>query len=625
MCGIAGIIQDNSKQVEMREISNMIEVIHHRGKDHEGVWTSGPVGLGHKRLSILDLSEMSNQPMVLDNGRYSLVYNGEIYNFQELRAELEKNGVIFATSGDTEVLMKSLIFWGFEAIKKLNGMFAFAFVDNVEKRVLLARDRYGIKPLYCSYNSGKFIFASEEKSITKTDGYKTVIDEEALVEYFTFQNIITQRTFFQGISIVPAGNSITIDYSGNSLKCKTQEYWDFNFIEQETNLTHEEYVEEVDRLLTQSIKRQLVADVPLGFYLSGGIDSGCIVATASRDSENINTFTIGFDLSAVSGLELGFDERSDARRISELFSTRHFESVLNSGDMEKSISALCWHLDTPRVGQSYPNYFAASLASNHVKVVLSGTGGDELFAGYPWRYFSPTPGGTYGEYLDAYYNHWQRLIADSDKQNFFRPIWKNVQQVNTKDLFSKVLSKQENSFKSREDYVNQSLYFEAKTFLHGLLNVEDKIHMAHGIENRVPFLDNDLVDFAMKCPVRVKLSNIETPLSLNENLTGDKKEIYFRNNGDGKKVLRELYQRKINGSNNVAVKKGFSAPDSSWFKGQSLDFVVSKILSSNSKISNFIDLPTMELLFNQHLSGKKNRRLLIWSLLSTEYWLEQNL
>jgi asparagine synthase (glutamine-hydrolysing) len=625
MCGIAGIIQDNSKQVEIHEISNMIEVIHHRGEDHEGIWTNGPVGLGHKRLSILDLSEMSNQPMVLDNGRYSLVYNGEIYNFQELRAELEKNGIFFATSGDTEVLMKSLIFWGFEAIKKLNGMFAFAFVDSVEKRVLLGRDRYGIKPLYYSHNSGKFIFASEEKAITKTDCYETVIDEVALVEYFTFQNIITQRTFFQGISIVPAGSSMAIDYSGNSLKYKTQEYWDFNFSEQKSSLTHEEYVEEIDRLLTQSIKRQLVADVPLGSYLSGGIDSGCIVATASQIAKNLNTFTIGFDLSAVSGLELGFDERADARRISELFSTRHFESVLNSGDMEKSISTLCWHLDTPRVGQSYPNYFAAGLASNHVKVVLSGTGGDELFAGYPWRYFSPAPGGTYGEYLDAYYNHWQRLIADSDKKNFFKPIWKNVQDVNTKDLFSMVLSKQENSFKSREDYVNQSLYFEAKTFLHGLLNVEDKIHMAHGIENRVPFLDNDLVDFAMRCPVSSKLRNIETPFSLNENLAGDKKEIYFRNNGEGKKVLRDLYQRKIIGSDNVAVKKGFSAPDSSWFKGQSLDFVVSKILSRNSKISNFIDLPTMELLFNQHLSGKKNRRLLIWSLLSTEYWLEQNL
>ena len=625
MCGIAGIIQGNSEKVETREIRKMIEVIHHRGEDNEGIWTNGPVGLGHRRLSILDLSEMSNQPMVLDNERFSLVYNGEIYNFQELRTELETNGIHFATSGDTEVLIKSLIFWGSGAIEKFNGMFAFAFVDTVEKRVLLGRDRYGIKPLYYSYKRGRFIFASEEKAITKTDTYETEIDQEALVEYFTFQNIITQRTFFNGISIVPPGNSIAIDYSGNSLQYKIQEYWDFKFSEQEMRLSHEEYVEEIDRLLTQSIKRQLVADVPVGSYLSGGIDSGCIVAIASQHSENLKTFTIGFDLSEVSGLELGFDERVDARRISELFSTRHFENCLNAGDMEKSISTLCWHLDTPRVGQSYPNYFAASLASNHVKVVLSGTGGDELFAGYPWRYFSPAPGGTYGEYLDAYYNHWQRLIADSDKKNFFKPIWKNVQDVDTKHLFSQVLSKQENSFKSREDYVNQSLYFEAKTFLHGLLNVEDKIHMAHGIENRVPFLDNELVDFAMRCPVSSKLRNIEVPFSLNENLAGDKKEIYFRNSGEGKKVLRDLYQRKISGSDHTARKKGFSAPDSSWFKGQSLDFVVGKILSSNSKISNFVDVPTMELLFNQHRSGKKNRRLLIWSLLSTEYWLEQNL
>jgi len=286
---------------------------------------------------------------------------------------------------------------------------------------------------------------------------------------------------------------------------------------------------------------------------------------------------------------------------------------------------LALHLEEPRVGQSYPNFYAAKLASKFVKVVLSGAGGDELFAGYPWRYFRTMVNDNFEDYIDKYYLYWQRLVSNSDLKELFSPIWSDVKDVWTRDIFRDVFLTHDQSLERPEDYINHSLYFEAKTFLHGLLTVEDKLSMAHGLENRVPFLDNDLTEFAMKCPVSLKLKNFSEVVRINENAIGDKQTQFFHQTQDGKQILREVMGRIIPKEISDAKKQGFSGPDSSWFKGESIDFVKRKILQKNARIYSLFDRKTVSRLVDEHLSGKTNRRLLIWSLLNLEAILEADM
>jgi asparagine synthase (glutamine-hydrolysing) len=383
-------------------------------------------------------------------------------------------------------------------------------------------------------------------------------------------------------------------------------------------------VEELDRLFKQAVNRQLVSDVELGAYLSGGMDSGSITAIAAQQFSYLKTFTCGFDLSSASGIELGFDERTKAEAMSARFKTEHYEMVLKAGDMERCLTKLAWHLEEPRVGQSYPNFYAAKLASKFVKVVLSGSGGDELFGGYPWRYYRGANSQSFEHYIDEYYLYWQRLASNSQLKQMFAPIWGDVDQVWTRDIFRDVFATHDNELQRPEDYINHSLYFEAKTFLHGLFVVEDKLSMAHGLESRVPFMDNDLVDFAMQCPVGLKLSNLTEVLRINENEPGNKGGKYFQKTNDGKKILRDVMENYLPNEFTKAEKQGFSAPDASWFKGESIDFVRRKLLNKNAGIYQFLNYNAVTELVSQHLGGQENRRLLIWSLLNIDAWCEKN-
>jgi len=279
-----------------------------------------------------------------------------------------------------------------------------------------------------------------------------------------------------------------------------------------------------------------------------------------------------------------------------------------------------YHLEEPRVGQSYPNYYAAKLASKFVKVVLSGVGGDELFGGYPWRYYRAINNKNFEDYVDKYYGFWKRLINNKQLMQMFKPIHKQIKGVWTKDIFKDVFKQHEKPLTSPEEYINHSLYFEAKTFLHGLLIVEDKLSMTHSLETRVPFLDNDLVDFAQKVPVKLKLANIDNVFRINENEIGPKQEKYFQKTKDGKLILRKMMERHIPDNITSAVKQGFSSPDNSWFKGESIDFVKRKLLSENAKIYKYFDKEIIKLLIAEHLEGKENRRLFVWSLLNFEEW-----
>lgn len=615
MCGIVGIVDFRQRPVQESSIKKMTDAIKHRGPDGQGQWVDGNVGLGHRRLSIIDLSASASQPMRSEDGRYTLVFNGEIYNYRELAQELTLSGHVLTTNSDTEVLMKSLAVWGKDAILKFNGMFAFAFHDSVKSKLMLARDRYGVKPLYYTSRDSYLHFASEAKAIKVLENTYSEVDKSALVEYMTFQNIFTDRTLDKNIKLLPAGTYLETQ-TDDTGKFTLVRYWDYHFAKPENKIDDEEYVEELDRLFKQAVKRQLISDVEVGSYLSGGMDSGSISAIAAKEIPNMKTFTIGFDLSSASGLELGFDERSKAKSMSTFFKTEHFESLLKAGDMERSLQSVVWHLEEPRVGQSYPNYYAAKLASKSVKVVLSGTGGDELFGGYPWRYYRGAGSRTFEEYIDDYYVYWQRLVDNTTLNKMLSPISSEISDVWTKDIFRDVFLNHENSLETPEDYVNHSLYFEAKTFLHSLFIVEDKLSMAHGLETRVPFMDNDLVEFAMKLPVHLRIRNLNSAIRINENEQANKKAKYFEKTNDGKNLLRKTMSGYIPSSVSNDIKQGFSSPDASWFRGESIDFVKRKLLNRNNSLYNYLNFDVVSDLLETHFSGLQNKRLLIWSLLS---------
>ena len=620
MCGITGLIHLNGAPVSPPLLKKMTDAIIHRGPDDEGQWIERNVGLGHRRLSIIDLSPAGHQPMISTNHRYVLSYNGEIYNFKELRIELEAIGYWFHSNTDSEVVLNALDAWGVKAIDRFNGMFAFALWDRKEQKLLLARDRYGIKPLYYAFQNGTFSFGSEQKAILANKGFTCEVDKKALLEYFTFQNIFTDRTLLNDIKLLPAGCYAELDLRLKEPKLVQTRYWDYDFREPKEKADKQEYVEELQRLFKQAVSRQLVTDVELGSYLSGGMDSGSISSLAAQSYPYMKTFTCGFDLHSASGLELGFDERSKAEYMSYHFKTEHYEMVLKAGDMERCLPKLAWHLEEPRVGQSYPNYYAAQLASKFVKVVLSGAGGDELFGGYPWRYYRAVNNTSFADYIDKYYVFWQRLIDNRDIKNVFSPIWADVKDVWTRDIFESVFKHHADELYTPEDYINHSLYFEAKTFLHGLLVVEDKLSMAHSLETRLPFLDNDLVDFAMRCPVSLKLNNLSEVMRVNENAPGAAK--HFRKTNDGKQILRDAMESALPRDIATAEKQGFSSPDASWFKGESIDFVRS-VMSTEAPLYKLLDRTALDGLIGKHLSGAENRRLLVWSYLNVNQYLSQ--
>jgi len=622
MCGITGLINLNGAPVSPVILQKMTDAIVHRGPDGEGHWIEGNVGLGHRRLAIIDLSPAGHQPMISADHRYVLSYNGEIYNYRELRTNLEAEGYWFRSKTDSEVVLHALAHWGTAALLKFNGMFALALWDRKKKTLLLARDRYGIKPLYYARQGNCFAFGSEQKAITAIPTFNRKLNKPALLEYFTFQNIFTDQTLLEDVHILKAGHYATLNTDSSAFT--TQQYWDYRFREPDHPASKHEYLEELDRLFRQAVNRQLVSDVELGSYLSGGMDSGSITAIAAQSFPNLKTFTCGFDLSSASGIELAFDERPKAEAMSAKFKTEHYEMVLKAGDMERCLPQVTRHLEEPRVGQSYPNYYAAKLASKFVKVVLAGSGGDELFGGYPWRYYRAANSQNFEHYIDQYYHYWQRLVNNTELKQMFAPVANEVSGVWTRDIFRDVFATHDNMLDRPEDYINRSLYFEAKTFLHGLFVVEDKLSMAHSLENRVPFMDNDLVDFAMQCPVGLKLNNLAQVFKINENEPGSKQDSYFKKTNDGKQILREMMAHHIPIDITSAEKQGFSSPDSSWFKGDSIEFVKRILLNNNARIYSVLDRKSIAHMIDQHLRGEQNRRLLIWSLLNIETYLTQS-
>jgi asparagine synthase (glutamine-hydrolysing) len=620
MCGIAAILTRPGELAHEGVLRLMGEAIAHRGPDDHGSHVDGPVGLASRRLSVIDVTPAGHQPMQTGDRRLTIVYNGELYNFRELREELVACGHDFRSHTDTEVVLLAYREWGRACVGRFNGMFACAIWDRDERSLFVARDRYGVKPLYWARAGDDLLLGSEIKCFLQHPAFRARLSPEHLLEYFTFQNLFTDGTLFDGVRMFPPGSHATL--RPGDTEPRPTSYWDWDFAQPDSadELSDAEYREELDRLFRQAVNRQLVSDVPLGSHLSGGLDSGSLTAVAARSLPYLATFTVGFDMTSAGGLEMGADERAKSEAMSYVLKTEHFETVLKAGDMERCLPSLVWHLEDLRVGQSYPNWYVSRLASKFAKVVLSGSGGDELFAGYPWRYYRAVVNDDFDHYISKYYGFWNRLVPNRYMPGLFRPeLWDRVKALRTIDIFREQFPGGE-APRSPEDYVNYSLCLEAKTFLHGLLLVEDKLSMAHSLESRVPFLDNDLVDFAMRMPVRLKLRDLGHVIQLDENEPGAKTERFFQRTRDGKLILRQVMARHVPETVTHRVKQGFSGPDASWFRGDSIGYVREMLLDPDAKLYEFLDPSGVRALVEQHLDGRENRRLLLWSLLSFEHW-----
>jgi asparagine synthase (glutamine-hydrolysing) len=587
MCGIAGIYNLDKKPVIHSDIRKMSEALRHRGPDDNGEYIEGGIGLAHRRLAIIDLSPAGRQPISNETGTIFLVCDGVIYNYLELMRILEAKGHRFHSRTDAEVIIHGYEEWGEDCLHRFNGGFAFAIWDKKKSKLFLARDTFGTKPLYYYFKKKEFIFTSEIKALFPLENFKRTVCHEALAEYFTFQNIFTDKTLFDGVKLLPPGHTLVVSKTG----VKEKEYHDIVF--QEERLSPKEYISKIEEAFERSITRHLISDVPVGSFLSGGMDSASVVALASQKVPRLMTFTGGFDLSSASGIELVFDERRDAERVAHRFHTSHYEMVVHSGDMAHIFPKLIWHLEDLRVGMCYQNFYIAQLASKFVKVALAGGGGDEMFGGYPWRYKIIEGHKTVNGFDKAYYRYWTRLIPDREKKNFFnKQIWSKIKNLSTFEIYRDIAKKSNNGAS-----LNRAFYFEAKTFLHGLLVVEDKISMANSLEVRLPFLDKELVELSTRIP-----------------------SAYKHNSGKGKFILRKAMSKFLPTTITKKKKQGFSPPDASWYRGESIDYVKKILLDPRTLNRGYFNPRYIHSMINEHVSGKVNHRLLIWSLLCFEWW-----
>ncbi len=619
MCGISGIFNLNKQPVSQHILKNMSDALVHRGPDGEGLFIDDYIGLGHRRLSILDTSNKAAQPMQSKDGNWVIVFNGCIYNYLELKLDLQSKGHIFHSTGDTEVICEGLAEYGIDFIKKLNGMFAIAAWNKSTKELWLNRDRFGVKPLYIFIHEDVVLFASEIKAFLKHPLFKVEVNLSALNEYFTFQNVFSFDTLFKNVEMLPPANTVKINLETKKITHNC--WWDYNFTQPDNSMTLEFAKTETERLLSKAVAKQMVADVPVGSYLSGGMDSGSLSVLASKHVERMYTFTAGFEMSEVHGVESGYDERIDAELTANYIKSEHYEQVINAGDIKWSLPRVIWHLEDLRVGMSYPNYYISRLASKFVKVCLQGTGGDELYGGYPWRYYRVFQSLDQKDFFTNYYGFWQRLVNDEDKKQLFQPdIYERIDIEAPKKIFEKVFTFNDQlKYATPEEHIQNSLYFEIKTFLPGLLLVGDKLAMANGLEERFPFLDNELVDFAQKIPLKYKLANLENMKKIDENTIGNKRNLY-QEYDDGKNVLRMamsdiLPEKIIN-----RKKQGFSAPDESWYRGENSGYVKELLLGKNIACHEFISPAYIEKIIYEHCELRINHRLLIWSFMSFEWW-----
>jgi asparagine synthase (glutamine-hydrolysing) len=611
MCGIAGIVSLEGKPVLEQELRNMCSAIAHRGPDDEGFYFQTGVGLGMRRLSIIDL-DSGRQPVSNEDGTVWVVFNGEIYNFQELRQQLKGRGHVFSTHGDTETIVHLYEEYGNHCVDHLRGMFAFALWDERHKRLLVARDRLGIKPLYYAEIGGRILFASELKSILQLPEVGRSFNWSAVSHLFSFLSTPPTEAIVDGVHKLEPGHLLTVSPGGTPV---IERYWELSF-EPDYGKEEDYFVEHVRGLLEESVRLHMVSDVPLGAFLSGGIDSSSIVATAARLTDApLKTFSIGFS-------EPDYNELEYARVVATRFRTEHHELTLGPDSLDR-LEDLAWHLDEPFGDSSaIPTFMVSKLAAQSVKVVLSGDGGDELFAGYDKylvekreRGYTPLPAlirtvlGSIGRtmpdgmrgrnllrhmslagaerYLDAC-----TLFRRDDMKKLFRPdVFELLAPYEPWRAKAAYMESGDRHWLSNLQGLDVNNYLPLD-----ILTKVDRMSMAHSIETRVPLLDHKLVEFAATIPPEMNLRGGTTKYVLKRAMKG---------------ILPE---RIIN-----RPKKGFAVPLGYWFRGKLGSYVRDLLLGESARRRGFFNAPYIEDLIAQHERGR-NLDLQLWTLISFELW-----
>jgi len=644
MCGICGEINFKNKGVRIEPIQKMCKVLTHRGPDDEGMvffkdnqyfevnnsFEFPPnenyfrVAMGHRRLSIIDLSTAAHQPMCNENKSIWIVFNGEIYNFQELREGLEKKGHRFKSKSDTETILHAYESWGVECLYHFRGMFAFAIWDHHRKHLFMARDRLGKKPLVYFNKDGYFAFASEIKALLQIPEVERKVDNNALHNYLTYQYVPSPDTIFEGIKKLPPAHYLLYDSSGN---IKIERYWKLAFASnKEPQRDISEWCHLIRSKLEESVKLRLISDVPLGAFLSGGVDSSLIVGIMAKLSGNpVKTFSIGFE-------EKDFDELYYARMVSKHFATEHHEFIVKPNAIE-ILPKLVWHYNEPFADSSaIPTFYVANMTKDHVKVVLTGDAGDENFAGYP-RYlrskwvalFSKIPERMRKNFLSPFLRmvaqfNWKgktlnRLAAyiESISSNQGRNYAEQVKIFNGEekgslyspefnqalkriDSFEYLLGKFDEA--GTDDLIEQLLYLDINTYLpEDLLVKMDIATMANSLEARVPFLDHQFMEFIASIPPYLKLKGTVTKYILKETF---------------KEFLPEaIFKRK---------KMGFGVPVSKWFRNDLKNYIFEVLLDSKTLNRGYFKRGKIERLLNDQITLRYDHSAKIWALLFLEMW-----
>lgn len=620
MCGIFGMkYVDPGMTVNREMIVKATDLMSRRGPDDAGYWVQGSLGLGHRRLSIIDLSPLGHQPMFNEDGRIALVYNGEIYNFQELYAQLCAKGHVFRSRSDSEVIIHAYEEWGYDCVQKFNGMFAFAIWDEVKRSLWLVRDRLGVKPLYYYWDGNVFIFASEIKPILKSGVVKAEMNERVLDAYFSLGYVPGPDTIFKGIMKLVPGNFLSLQ-NGSLTQ---QEYWDFADVN-EMSLTPRQYEERLEELLRDSIFKRLRSDVPLGVFLSGGLDSSAVVALMSEiNSEAINTFTVGYDM------EKNFSEEPFAALVASSFNTRHNVFKLEPTAFFSSMEKLVEFAEEPIVEPAaIALYHISKMARQDATVLLSGEGSDELFGGYylyeimkkidrfqrvipaPLHGFAKFAASFSGQLKLKKYADWLHLPLEKRYQGTSSYLTDSMKKtIYSRDFYATKGSYLEETFsahftkvRGKKDSLGKMLYVDTKTWLaDDLLVKADKMTMAASIELRVPFLDYRLVELAASYPSEMKISA-----------------------GNGKVILKSLMKSRLPETIVNRKKMGFPVPLTDWFKGE-LAYSMQKIKDS-AELKNWISPQFIENSFGAGRSAViADNGKLVMSLLVLLFWRDRYL
>ncbi|MFQ5850251.1 MAG: asparagine synthase (glutamine-hydrolyzing) [Candidatus Binatia bacterium] len=622
MCGICGKFSfHGDARVSSHLLEQMCEQIRHRGPDDQGMYITNQIGLGMRRLSIIDL-QGGHQPIYNEDKSIWVVFNGEIYNFMELRDELERNGHCFLTNSDTEVIVHAYETYGLDCLGKFRGMFAFALWDENRQRLILARDRLGKKPLYYSLADGALLFGSEIKSILQERTVTRSVNLKALDLYLTFQYVPAPLTIFEGIYKLPPA-SVLMCEKGTT---RIERYWSLDDSHY-TPLTEEDYSERLLSLLRESVKLRMISDVPLGAFLSGGIDSSIVVALMAEHSPSpIKTFSIGFT-------EEEFSELKYARMVAEHFGTEHHEMIVMP-DITDIIPKLAWHYNEPFGDSSaVPTYYLSEMTRQFVTVALSGDGGDELFAGYTKyplfermllkhpvvssasmvlnRFFSKIdhtvfPEGSLAGRLvrsvaartlspEGRNFHWMSYYDESSKRHLYSPEMKDLLRAK----YAKTFYAAQLNASHLSDPISRILMADLLNYLPDDLLVKvDIASMANSLEVRCPFLDSELVEFAVAIPWSYKVRN-----------------------GDTKSLLKKTFSKLLPPEILRREKQGFAIPIDRWFRTALKDYAYDTLLCRRSTgVRRYFDIGFIERMLNTHASGKADYGRQLWLLLNFAVW-----